>query len=241
MKNNSGTAVGSAYTLPLKYTNGLRTPPRSPAASTEKESPPMTKRWSLVLGLALSAAPLVAAGPPVKGAAEPEVVMSDVSARHAGRAELHRSLEARELASGLDRALVVKLTAAEKAAADTQVNEGRLRVGIEKSVGAVLRLTGALQFGDFAAQADGTVVWSGRVASPGASALRLHLSPFDLPESAELFVYAADGQAYGPYTGRGPIDDGQLWTNTILGHAATARLGVPLQHAAYTACVVPAC
>ncbi|HVE66835.1 MAG TPA: serine protease [Thermoanaerobaculia bacterium] len=198
----------------------------------------MTKRWSLVLGLALTAAPLVAAGLPVKRVAEPEVVVSDVSARFAERAELHRSLEARELASGLSRALVVKLTAAEKAAADTQVNAGRLRVGIEKSVGAVLRLGGALQFGDFASEADGTVLWSGRIASPGASALRLHLSPFDLPESAELFVYAADGQAYGPYTGRGPVDDGQLWTNTILGDEVRLQLRVAPEDVAHTRLVV---
>ena len=58
----------------------------------------MTKRWSLVLGLALITAPLVAAGPPVKRAAESETVVADVSARNAERAELHRSLEARELA-----------------------------------------------------------------------------------------------------------------------------------------------
>ena len=122
----------------------------------------MTKRWSLVLGLALIAAPLVAAGP-VKRAAESETVVADVSARNAERAELHRSLEARELASGLSRALIVKLTPEEKATADTQSNEGRLRVGIQKSVGAVLRLTGALQFGDFAREPDGTVLWSGGI------------------------------------------------------------------------------
>ena len=198
----------------------------------------MTKRWSLVLGLALIAAPLVAAGPPVKRAAESETVVADVSARNAERAELHRSLEARELASGLSRALVVKLTAEEKAVADTQSNEGRLRVGIEKSVGAVLRLSGALQFGDFASEPDGTVLWSGRIASPGASALRLHLSPFDLPESAELFVYSADGQAYGPYTGRGPIDDGQLWTNTIVGDEVRLQLRVAPEDVAHTKLVV---
>jgi lysyl endopeptidase len=198
----------------------------------------MTKRWSLVLGLALIAAPLVAAGPPVRRAAESETVVADVSARNAERAELHRSLEARELASGLSRALVVKLTPAEKAAADTQLNAGRLRVGIEKSVGAVLRLSGVLQFGDFASEPDGTVVWSGRIASPGASALRLHLSPFDLPESAELFVYAADGQAYGPYTGRGPIDDGQLWTNTILGDDVRLQLRVAPEDVSRTKLVI---
>src|SRR5688572_28243266 len=144
----------------------------------------MTKRWSLVLGVALlTAAPVVAVGPPVKREAVPEVVdaVSDIAEQ---KAELHRSLKARELTSGLVRALEVKLTPEEKAMADTQVDDGRLRVGIEKSLGSVLRLGGALAFGDFAAEADGTVLWTGRVAAPGASALRLHLSPFHLPESA---------------------------------------------------------
>jgi V8-like Glu-specific endopeptidase len=199
----------------------------------------MTKRWSLVLGLAcLTAAPLVAAGPPVRRGAESETAVYDVSARAEQRAELHRSLQARELASGLSRALEVKLTPAEKAAADTQVNDGRLRVGIEKSVGAVLRLSGNLPFGDFASEPDGTVLWSGRIAAPGASALRLHLSPFDLPESAELFVYSADGQAYGPYTGRGPIDDGQVWTNAIFGDEVRLQLRVAPEDVAHTKLVI---
>jgi V8-like Glu-specific endopeptidase len=199
----------------------------------------MTKRWSLVLGLAcLTAAPLVAAGPPVRRGAESETAVYDVSARAEQRAELYRSLQARELPSGLTRALEVKLTPAEKAAADTQVDDGRLRVGIEKSVGAVLRLSGNLQFGDFASEPDGTVLWSGRIAAPGASALRLHLSPFDLPESAELFVYAADGQAYGPYTGRGPIDDGQVWTNAIFGDEVRLQLRVAPEDVAHTKLVI---
>lgn len=199
----------------------------------------MTKRWSLVLGLAcLTAAPLVAAGPPVKRAAEPETVVYDVPPAAEQTAELHRSLEARQLASGLTRALEVKLTPEEKAIADTQMDDGRLRVGIEKSVGAVLRLSGALSFGDFAAEPDGTVLWTGRIAAPGASALRLHLSPFDLPESAELFVYSADGQAYGPYTGRGPIDDGQIWTNAILGDEVRLQLRVAPEDVAHTKLVI---
>lgn len=199
----------------------------------------MTKRWSLALGLAcITAAPLVAAGPPVKRTAEPEMVVSDVSARAEERAELHRSLKSRELASGLDHALEVKLTPEEKTIADTRASDGRLRVGIQKSVGSVLRLGGALAFGDFASEADGTVVWSGRVAAPGASALRLHLSPFDLPESAELFVYSADGQAFGPYTGRGPIDDGQLFTNAIFGDEVSLQLRVAPEDVARTKLVI---
>ena len=200
----------------------------------------MTKRWSLVLGLALvTAAPLYAVGPPVKRAAEPETATYDASAQAEERAELHRSLKARELASGLVRALEVKLTPEEKAVADTRSDDGRLRVGIQKAVGSALRLSGALAFGDFASEADGTVVWTGRVAAPGASALKLHLSPFSLPESAELFVYSADGQAYGPYTGRGPIDDGSLWTNAIFGDEVRLQLRVAPEDVAQTKLVIP--
>lgn len=199
----------------------------------------MAKRWSLVLGVALlTAAPLYAAGPPVKRAAEPEIAANDASAREEMRAELHRSLKGRELASGLLRALEVKLTPEEKAIADTQVDDGRLRVGIQKTVGSALRLGGALAFGDFASEPDGTVLWTGRVAAPGASALRLHLSPFNLPESAELFVYSADGQAHGPYTGRGPIDDGELWTNAIFGDEVRLQLRVAPEDVAHTKLVI---
>jgi V8-like Glu-specific endopeptidase len=199
----------------------------------------MTKRWSLVLGVALlTAVPLVAAGPPVKRAAEPEIATYDADAQAEERAELHRSLKGRELPSGLLRALEVKLTPEEKAIADTQVDDGRLRVGIQKAVGSALRLSGALAFGDFAAEADGTVLWTGRIAAPGASALKLHLSPFNLPESAELFIYSADGQAFGPYTGRGPIDDGELWTNAIFGDEVRLQLRVAPDDVAHTKLVV---
>ena len=199
----------------------------------------MTKRWSLVLGVALlTAMPLYAAGPPVKRAAEPETVVDDGPPAAEQTAELHRSLKSRELASGLDRALEVKLTPEEQAIADTRSSEGRLRVGIQKGLGSVLRMNGALAFGDFAAEPDGTVVWSGRVAAPGASALRLHFSPFHLPESAELFVYSADGQAFGPYTGRGPIDDGDVWTNAIFGDEVRLQLRVAPEDVARTKLVI---
>jgi lysyl endopeptidase len=76
-------------------------------------------------------------------------------------------------------------------------------------------------------RADGGVAWSGVVRSPGASALRLHFSSFELPEGAELYVYGPERQAFGPYTGRGPIDDGALWTNTVWGEEARLLLRLP--------------
>jgi V8-like Glu-specific endopeptidase len=199
----------------------------------------MSQRWSLV-GLAvlsLTTTPLAAAQGPVRIAADTEVQVYDVSDQAARKAELHRSLLARESAKGLAKALDVKLTPEEKAAAEAREDEGRLRVGIEKAVGAVVKLVSSPRFGDVAT-VDGSVVWTGRITAPGASGIRLHLSPFDLPESAELYAYAADGQVYGPYTGRGPIDDGELWTNTILGDEVRLQLSVAPEDASGTRLVV---
>ncbi len=200
----------------------------------------MPQHWSsTVLALVgLTAAPLFAAQAPGRIAADTEVAVYDVSDRAAQRAELHRSLIERESARGLARALEVKLTPAEKAEAEARVVDGRLRVGVEKALGTVVKLGPTVRFGDVATAPDGVVVWSARVAAPGATALRLHFSSFDLPESAELYVYSADGQAYGPYTGRGPIDDGELWTDTILGEDVRLQLRVAADDAALTRLVV---
>ena len=111
----------------------------------------------------------------------------------------------------------MRLSAEEKAQAEAQVVDGRLRVGIDKAVNVTVKLGPMGKFGDVAPESDRTVVWSGRVSAPGATAMRLHLAPFDLPEGSELYVYSADGQAFGPYLGRGPLDEGEIWTNTILG------------------------
>jgi V8-like Glu-specific endopeptidase len=196
----------------------------------------MFKRWpTTVLAVAtLSTVPLFAAAVPARIAAESETVAYDVSDHAVQKAELHRSLVARESAKGLARAIEVKLTREERAQADARVVvDGRLRVGIDKPVGVAFKIGPTVKFGDVAAS-DGAFVWSGRVTAPGATALRLHLSPFDLPESAELYVYSADGQAFGPYTGRGPVDDGQLWTNTIFGEEVRLQLRVSSADAAST-------
>jgi hypothetical protein len=195
----------------------------------------MSKRWSTLLAVAtLSAAiPLVAAPVPVRATADSQVEIYDVSSRVAQQVELHRSLVERESAKGIARAIEVKLTPEEKAEAEARVVDGKLRVGIEKAVGLTFKLGPSTKFGDVSAS-DRTFVWSGRVSAPGATAIRLHFAPFDLPESAELYVYSADGQAFGPYLGRGPIDDGQLWTNTIFGDEVRLQLRVAAEDAGQT-------
>lgn len=196
------------------------------------------RRPSLMIAAALvCCVPLFAAPVPVRLSVESRTHVSDVSDLPMQRAELHRSLVARESAAGIAKVLEVKLTPDEKAAAEAREDEGRLRVGIEKAVGVVVRPIRSPRFGDVASS-DGSILWTGRITSPGASGIRIHVSPFDLPESAELYVYASDGQAYGPYTGRGPIDDGELWTNTILGDEVRLQLSVSPEDAARTRLVV---
>jgi lysyl endopeptidase len=199
----------------------------------------MSKRWSTMLAVAsLSAVPLIAAPIPVRVAADSQIEVYDVSNRAEQQADLHRSLVARESAKGIERAIEVRLTAQEKAEAAAVEVDGRLRVGIEKPVGIALRLGHVSKFGDLSAASEGTFVWSGRVSAPGATAMRIHLAPFDLPEGAELYVYSADGQAFGPYTGRGPIDDGELWTNTIFGDDVRLQIRVAAEDVANTRVVI---
>jgi trypsin-like peptidase len=187
----------------------------------------MSKRWSTLLAVAsFSAVPLIAAPVPTRLAADSQVEVYDVSNRAAEQAELHRSLVARESAKGIARAIEVRLSAEEKAQTEAQVVDGRLRVGIDKAVNVVVKLGAMGKFGDVAPESDRTVVWSGRVSAPGASAVRLHLAPFDLPEGAELYIYSADGQAFGPYLGRGPLDEGEIWTNAIFGDEVRLQVRV---------------
>jgi V8-like Glu-specific endopeptidase len=198
---------------------------------------PNRRSFLLIAAASLCCVPLFAAPVPVRISADSETHVSDVSDVATQKAELHRSLVARESAKGLANKLEVKLTPEERTAAEAREDEGRLRVGMEKSVTAVVKLVRSPLFGDVA-DVDGSVLWTGRLTAPGASGIRLHLSPFDLPESAELYVYAADGQVYGPYTGRGPVDDGELWTNTILGDEVRLQLSVAPEDAARTRLVV---
>ncbi len=72
---------------------------------------------------------------------------------------------------------------------------------------------------------DGSFVWTGVLQSPGATAIRAHLSDIDLPSGARLYVYSPTGEAYGPYA-NGPRGDHQIWTNTVAGDTLLLQLEV---------------
>ncbi len=71
--------------------------------------------------------------------------------------------------------------------------------------------------GVLAATSDGGFVWAGAIASDGATAMRIHFTGLNLPPDAELYVFNMTGAAHGPYWGRGPNDDGELWSHTVGG------------------------
>jgi len=78
--------------------------------------------------------------------------------------------------------------------------------------------------------ADGTNYWVVRVQSDSAAALGLHFSRFSLPEGMRMFVMSipTDGSSaivYGPLTGSGPTELGELWTPALPG----SELAIELQ------------
>ena len=62
---------------------------------------------------------------------------------------------------------------------------------------------------------DGGFIWARSVVSPGAEGIRVHISDFDLPPSADLYFFSKNGEAYGPYQRNGPHKDGDFWTASV--------------------------
>jgi hypothetical protein len=75
---------------------------------------------------------------------------------------------------------------------------------------------------------DGGFVWATAVVSENAGAIRLHVENLSLPRNAALYIYARDGQAFGPYTA-----EADLWAGTIFGTEAIVqvRLAAPVTEA----------
>ncbi len=103
---------------------------------------------------------------------------------------------------------------------------GRLLVGFTNTLGAEVRFEGidtdrlqksVLSHGEGVLRltSDG-FVWHTTIESRGAAATRLHLTDFSLPAGAELYVYSGR-EAFGPYTGKGVMGDGEFWTHTLVG------------------------
>jgi len=150
----------------------------------------------------------------------------DASARAVEMQRLQERLAARQVQDALKQPVVVRLSAAERERIDNPGRgmEQRYLVGVAKPVGRAMNSLGAAR-----GSRDEGFVWTAAVRVPGANALRLHLTGVDLPRGAELYVYNLAGQAFGPYTGRGPLGDGVLHTNTVFGEELLLQVHSPAE------------
>jgi len=111
----------------------------------------------------------------------------------------------------------------------------KVRIGLVKPVGVAVGFT-RLALASFSSSAwfqshgmmqaapDGGFVWTAAAESKNATALRLHFTNFSLPPNAELYIYNMNGEAFGPYTGFGPKNDGDFWSHTVTGPIAYVQL-----------------
>ncbi|MEJ8566057.1 serine protease [Wenzhouxiangellaceae bacterium CH-27] len=84
---------------------------------------------------------------------------------------------------------------------------------------SLARKTGALR-----ATSDGGFVYTAALQSPGATAVRVHFKSFRLPPATALYLFTENGQVFGPYGGRGPHDDGEFWSHTVMGDEVWLQL-----------------
>jgi trypsin-like peptidase len=198
---------------------------------------------STLLGVAavLIALALTGAGPasgapggaPAYKSVPPETFTGGITpAEDAARmSELHGWLMQEMPAGTVSTPLLVGLTTQERNDLQKRQEEGGngpAVVGRTKSISEMVRFSGldsALLSGSpvrvghglLQGTPDGGFVWALAIQSQGAGALRVHIGGLDLPGSADLFFFNQSGQAFGPYSKKGPNGDGQFWTDTVFG------------------------
>ena len=197
-----------------------------------------------------AAAGMVGAGPLAAAPTEPDFfargpeklpettgIPADPAARDRSMGALQAALAARQVDQALRSEVVLSLSGAERKSIDLPSSrDGKYLVGVNKAIGVTVDFSAAAGLGDRtralaagAARGDGQggFVWTAAVRAPGATAMRVRVTGLDLPEGAELFVYNLAGQAFGPYTGRGPLGTGDLFTNTVFGERLVLQLRQP--------------
>lgn len=197
-----------------------------------------------VVALLLASVPGFAAEAPVPdffveaAEAQLEVVgtQRDTNVRMMEMEKLQQRLASARVEKGLTQPVTIELTSTERNQIDNtslRSRDNRYLVGVSRPVGATVNFstarglgkrTAALALGVARGTGETGFVWTTAVHVPGAAALRLHLTGVDLPQGTSLYVYNLSGQAFGPYTGRGPLGTGDLHTNTVFGDRLLLQL-----------------
>ncbi len=66
-------------------------------------------------------------------------------------------------------------------------------------------------------------LWRLSLRSPGATSLRVHFKDVNLG-AARLWVHDGKGQVFGPYANKGPLEDGDFWSDIVSGDTVTLEL-----------------
>jgi len=189
----------------------------------------------------LGAGPSTVAGPGSNGykSVPAEPVVGGISAdEYASQmANLHGWLMKEMPAGVLDRPVVVGLTDQERGDLSKQQDskDGPAVVGRTKPISEVVHFNSQdsallssnprqVGHGTIQSTPDGGFVWAMAIESTGAGALRVHLGGLNLPPDADLYFFSPEGQAFGPYSGKGPNGDGQFWSNSVFGSKGVVQL-----------------
>ncbi len=177
----------------------------------------------------------LAAGGVVETFSERAAGTYDPAAQVATKAALQNHLAGMRVAAKVGVPLHLRVTQEELAAVyRSDEAERRVRVGVVKEIGMPVDfadLTGHKLnavgeprfFGAVKAVGNG-FVWTGEVLSAAAAGLRLSFTEVNLPTGVKLYLYNESGQAFGPYTGRGPRGNGEFWSPTVFGSKLIAQL-----------------
>ena len=84
----------------------------------------------------------------------------------------------------------------------------RLRTGIHRQIPPAATQSGAWQTAP-----DGTPLWRVALRSPGATGMRVEFRDFSVGDG-KVWLYEGT-QFVGPYSGRGPYDDGHFWSASV--------------------------
>ena len=189
------------------------------------------------------------------GAAEPVVetkpaIFHAKAPRSSEAAQFHPLVRSADRLPASARHSLPALSAAERAELSAKDARGALRrkrpaekVGIvrllpERVGFAGVPLDGAAATtvaaggGLFERSSDGRLIWTASFSSEGAGALRLHFSTASLPPGTRVHVYAASGEAHGPYVFDRPLRPEGFWTNTVFASEMFVEVQFPAGAAA---------
>jgi V8-like Glu-specific endopeptidase len=159
----------------------------------------------------------------------------DLQAAQQLRNEVHGWLASEAVSEGRSSPITVSFANGELLEIDNARGEVPERAGLTRAVShdftfgdinlaALKGKTLARTQGAVRETEDGGYVFTAALESPEATALRIHFRNFRLPDNAGLYLYTESGQVFGPYTGRGPLGDGEFWSHTVMGEQLTLQL-----------------